>query len=93
MASIGIHSRTKEGDQVWDGNQQFDVLNRAGDSLVLRPIHYGDHHYYVRQIKGGIKRFSDYHAALNAVGLPATAAQFDAAIATTQALLRAQAGA
>lgn len=93
MASDGINSKTKEGDQVWDGTQQFDVLSRVGTLLVLRPIHFGDHHFYVRDIKGGSRRFSSYEAALSAVGMPVTAAQMDAAVAAMQGVLRAKAAA
>lgn len=87
-----IGKRTKEGDRVFDGAAVFSVMHRVGDTLVLRPEAAADYHFYVREIGGGPKRYNDYASALNAVGLPATAAQMDAALATTQAMLRAKVG-
>lgn len=87
-----IGKRTKEGDRVFDGVAVFSVMHRAGETLVLRPESTADYHFYVREIGGGTRRFNDYATALNAVGLPATAAQLDAALATTQAMLRAKVG-
>ena len=88
-----IGKRTKEGDRVFDGCAVFSVMHRVGDTLVLCPEAAADYHLYVREIGGGAKRYNDYGSALNAVGLPATAAQLDTALAATQAVLRAKAGA
>jgi hypothetical protein len=87
-----IGKRTKEGDRVFDGVAVFSVMNRAGDMLILCPESSTDYHFYVREIGGGARRYNDYDSALEAVGLPATAAQLDAALETTQAMLRAKAG-
>lgn len=87
-----IGKRTKEGDRVFDGVAVYSVMHRVGDTLVLCPEASADYHFYAREIGGGTKRYNDYASALNAVGLPATAAQLDAALAATQTMLRAKAG-
>ena len=69
-----IGKRTKEGDRVFDGLAAFKVLHRIGDLLLLEP-ESNDYHFFVRSIEGGSKRYNDYQSALNAICLPAVAAQ------------------
>lgn len=88
-----IGKRTKEGDRVFDGAAVFEVATRVADMLILRPERAEDYHYYVRWIGSGKSaRFSSYAAALNAIGLPATVEQLDAALAVTQQMLSASGG-
>lgn len=69
-----ISQRTKEGDTVFDGGDVYSVLHRIGLALVLKPVYGNDWHYYVRNIEGGTRRFSDYQDALNHAALPCVVA-------------------
>jgi hypothetical protein len=51
MSSVGIHSKTKVGDEVFDGGVRSTVTHRFGDVLVLRAARTGD--FYTRNIEGG----------------------------------------
>ena len=73
MASIGIHTRTKVGAEVFDGGARFVVAHRVQDTLVLREVRSGD--FYTRHIEGGGRRHLSEQDAINAAVLPVVGAQ------------------
>jgi hypothetical protein len=73
MSSVGIHSKTKVGDEVFDGGVRSTVTHRFGDVLVLRAARTGD--FYTRNIEGGGRRWTSEQDAINAATLPIVAAQ------------------